>query len=92
MLHRALFGSLERFIGILIEQYAGRWPLWLAPNQIKICTKYKNKSKIDPLDFFCRLSKSNLAPEAFLIKDKNYSVISCSPETLIEKKRKINNN
>ena len=54
--------------------------------QIKICTKYKNKSKIDPLDFFCRLSKSNLAPEAFLIKDKNFSVISCSPETLIEKK------
>ena len=54
--------------------------------QIKICTKYKNKSIIDPLDFFCRLSKSNLAPEAFLIKDKNYSVISCSPETLIEKK------
>ena len=49
--------------------------------QIKICTKYKNKSKIDPLDFFCRLSKSNLTPEAFLIKDKNYSVISCSPET-----------
>ena len=54
--------------------------------QIKICTKYKNKSKIDPLDFFCRLSKSNLAPEAFLIKDNNYSVISCSPETLINKK------
>ncbi len=54
--------------------------------QIKICTKYKKKSKIDPLSFFCRLSKSNLAPEAFLIKDKNYSVISCSPETLIEKK------
>ena len=54
--------------------------------QIKICTKYKNKSVIDPLDFFCRLSKSNLAPEAFLIKDKNYSVISCSPETLIQKK------
>ncbi len=57
--------------------------------QIKICTKYKNKSKINPLDFFCRLSKSNLAPEAFLIKDKNYSVISCSPETLIEKKGRL---
>ena len=54
--------------------------------QIKICTKYKNKSKIDPLDFFCRLTKSNLAPEAFLIKDKDYSIISCSPETLILKK------
>ena len=51
--------------------------------QIKICTKYKNKSLIDPLDFFCRLTKSNLAPEAFMIKDKNFSIISCSPENLI---------
>ncbi len=54
--------------------------------QIKICTKYKKKSKIDPLDYFCRLSKSNLAPEAFMIRDKNYSIISCSPENLITKK------
>ena len=53
--------------------------------QIKICTKYKNNSKIDPLDFFCRLAKSNLAPEAFMIKDKNFSIISCSPENLITK-------
>ena len=54
--------------------------------QIKICTKYKTKSKIDSLDFFSRLSKTNLAPEAFMIKDKNYSIISCSPENLITKK------
>ena len=54
--------------------------------QIKICTKYKIKSKIDPLDFFSRLSKTNLAPEAFMIKDKNYSIISCSPENLFTKK------
>jgi para-aminobenzoate synthetase component 1 len=54
--------------------------------QIKICTKYKTKSKINPLDFFTRLSKTNLAPEAFMIKDKNYSIISCSPENLITKK------
>jgi para-aminobenzoate synthetase component 1 len=53
--------------------------------QIKICTKYKNKSQIDPLDFFCRLAKTNLAPEAFMIKDKDYSIISCSPENLINK-------
>ena len=53
--------------------------------QIKICTKYKTLSKIDPLDFFCRLSRTNLAPEAFLIKDKNFSIISCSPENLITK-------
>ncbi len=38
MLHRAILGSLERFIGILIEQYAGRLPLWLAPTQIVIAT------------------------------------------------------
>ena len=54
--------------------------------QIKICTKYKTKSKINPLDFFSRLSDTNLAPEAFMIKDDNYSIISCSPETLITKK------
>ena len=54
--------------------------------QIKICTKYKTNSKINPLDFFSRLSKTNLAPEAFMIKDNNYSIISCSPENLITKK------
>ena len=54
--------------------------------QIKICTKYQTYSKIDPLDFFCRLSKTNLAPEAFLIRDNNFSIISCSPENLITKK------
>ncbi len=36
MLHRALFGSFERFIGVLIEHYAGAWPVWLAPVQIKL--------------------------------------------------------
>ena len=54
--------------------------------QIKVCTKYSNKAKIDALDFFCRLVKTNVAPEAFMIKDKNYSIISCSPENLINKK------
>ncbi len=38
MVHRALLGSLERFIGILIEHYAGVFPLWLAPVQVKIIT------------------------------------------------------
>ena len=57
--------------------------------QIKICTKYSNKTQIDVLDFFCRLVKSNMAPEAFMIKDKNYSIISCSPENLIDKKNDL---
>lgn len=38
MLHRAIFGSLERFIGILIEHHAGNLPLWLAPLQVKVLT------------------------------------------------------
>ena len=36
MIHRVAFGSIERFIGILIEQYAGKFPVWLAPTQVKI--------------------------------------------------------
>jgi len=38
MLHRAIFGSYERFIGILIEHYAGRMPVWLAPVQAVVAT------------------------------------------------------
>jgi threonyl-tRNA synthetase len=37
MVHRALLGSVERFFGILIEHYAGAFPLWLAPVQVQIC-------------------------------------------------------
>jgi threonyl-tRNA synthetase len=36
MLHRVIYGSFERFLGILIEHYAGKFPLWISPNQIKI--------------------------------------------------------
>ena len=36
MIHRVVFGSIERFIGILIEHYAGKFPLWLSPVQVKI--------------------------------------------------------
>src|SRR5699024_4018455 len=36
MLHRVIFGSIERFIGILIEHFAGAFPLWLAPTQVKV--------------------------------------------------------
>jgi len=54
--------------------------------QIKICTKYKNKSQINPVNFFWKLMKINSSPESFMIRDKDYSIVSCSPETLIEKK------
>jgi threonyl-tRNA synthetase len=38
MIHRAIFGSMERFVGILIEQHAGHLPLWLAPVQMVVAT------------------------------------------------------
>ncbi len=54
--------------------------------QIKICTKYKNKSTIDSVNFFWKLMKINSSPESFMIRDKNFSIVSCSPETLIDKR------
>ncbi len=53
--------------------------------QIKICTKYKNKSTINSVNFFWKLMKINSSPESFMIRDKDYSIVSCSPETLINK-------
>ncbi len=49
MIHRVVYGSIERFIGILIEHYAGKFPLWLSPIQVKILTiseKYNEYAKI----------------------------------------------
>ena len=38
IIHRTILGSLERFIGILIEHFAGKWPLWLSPEQVRVLT------------------------------------------------------
>jgi threonyl-tRNA synthetase len=45
MLHRAVFGSIERFIGILIEEYAGAFPAWLAPVQAVVLTITDKQAK-----------------------------------------------
>jgi threonyl-tRNA synthetase len=45
MIHRAILGSLERFLGILIEHYAGKFPLWLSPTQVKIITVTDRSNK-----------------------------------------------
>lgn len=64
MLHRVIYGSLERFIGILIEHYAGAFPLWLAPIQVNIIPinnsfhlawAQKIKSQLEALDFRVKL-------------------------------------
>ncbi len=45
MIHRVLFGSIERFIGILLEHYAGKFPLWLAPVQVKVLSLAKRSNE-----------------------------------------------
>ena len=52
MLHRAILGSLERWIGILVEQYSGRMPLWLAPIQVTICSITNNTN-----DYILKINK-----------------------------------
>mgnify|MGYP001426464024 CR=1 FL=1 len=74
MLHRALFGSLERFIGILIENYAGKLPLWLAPLQaviIPIASDFDNYAK----KIFEECTKAGINAEVDLKNQKiNYKI------------------
>jgi threonyl-tRNA synthetase len=74
MLHRALFGSLERFIGILIEHYAGHLPLWLAPVQAMVCTITSDADHYAG-DLVAAARKAELRVEADLRNEKiNYKV------------------
>ena len=54
--------------------------------QIKIAQTYSKKGNINSIDLFWKLMKMNESPESFLIRDKDYNIVSCSPETLILKK------
>ncbi len=63
MLHRALFGSIERFIGILIEHYAGAFPTWLAPVQVKIIPVNLNFHQEFSEKLFLRLQDAGLRSE-----------------------------
>lgn len=65
MIHRALYGSIERFFGILIEHFAGRFPLWLSPRQVKIIpvadrhVEYAREVAAELSDFHCEVDESN---------------------------------
>ncbi len=74
MLHRALFGSLERFIGILIENYAGKLPFWLSPAQAVVCPiAEENNNYVKKL--FEDLFKEGIKCEMDLRNEKiNYKV------------------
>ncbi|MEM6887235.1 MAG: threonine--tRNA ligase [Pseudomonadota bacterium] len=74
MLHRALFGSLERFTGILIEQHAGKLPLWLAPRQVVVAPITSDMSDY-ALEVVDTLRAAGLRAEADLRNEKiNYKV------------------
>ena len=74
MLHRAIFGSFERFIGILIENFAGKFPLWLAPVQAVVCTITDDASAYAH-DVAATLKAAGLRVESDLRNEKiNYKV------------------
>lgn len=74
MIHRAIFGSLERFTGILIEHFAGHLPLWLSPVQATICTITSDANEY-ALDIAALARKAGLRVDLDLRNEKiNYKV------------------
>ena len=62
MIHRVVFGSIERFIGILIEHYAGRFPVWLSPVQVKVLS-VSEKSRDYANSVYARLRSAGIRVE-----------------------------
>ena len=62
MIHRVIFGSIERFIGILIEQYGGKFPVWLAPVQVKVLS-VSEKSRDYANEIFAKLKAAGIRTE-----------------------------
>ena len=95
-LHRALFGSLERFIGILIENYAGKFPFWISPLQTVVipiseefddyATKVSNKIKKAGMSSIVDLKKHNLNNK---IRDHSLAKV---PLLLICGKKEVDSN
>ena len=69
MVHRAICGSMERFTGILIENFAGHFPLWLAPVQIVVCTITQDGDDY-AMEFVAAARKAGLRVETDLSNEK----------------------
>ncbi|MEM9208851.1 MAG: His/Gly/Thr/Pro-type tRNA ligase C-terminal domain-containing protein, partial [Pseudomonadota bacterium] len=69
LLHRAIFGSLERFIGILLEHHEGKLPLWLAPTQAKVLTITSDADDY-AMDIVARLRAAGITADADLRNEK----------------------
>ena len=70
MIHRAIYGSFERFIGILLENFSGKLPLWLNPNQIRILTLNEDSKKFAS-EIFEKLKNENFRVE---LDDRNETI------------------
>jgi len=81
MLHRALLGSLERFIGTLIEHYAGNFPLWLAPNQVAIIP-IKEEHKAFATQIKAALQQADIR---IVVDDRNESLSKRIREASVKK-------
>ena len=96
MLHRAILGSFERFLGILIEHYAGRFPLWLAPLQIVIAS-ITDEAKTYAQDVCEKLISAGLTAEADLRNGKiNFKIrehsVAKVPIILVVGRKEANEN
>ncbi|MEO9167132.1 MAG: threonine--tRNA ligase [Aestuariivirga sp.] len=93
MIHRAICGSMERFLGILIENFAGHFPLWLAPQQVSVCT-ITSDADAYALEVTQKLKDTGLRAEADLRNEKiNYKVrehsVTKVPVILVVGKREM---
>ncbi len=83
MLHRAVLGSFERFLGILIENYAGKFPLWLSPVQVVVAT-ITSEADDYAKDVVARLNKAGLRAELDVRNEKiNYKIRELSADKKI---------
>jgi threonyl-tRNA synthetase len=81
MLHRAILGSLERFIGTLIEHYSGNFPLWLAPNQVAIIP-IKNEHQAYAMQIKAALQQEGIR---VIVDDRNESLSKRIREASVKK-------
>jgi threonyl-tRNA synthetase len=93
MIHRAICGSMERFLGILIENFAGHFPLWLAPQQIMVCT-ITSDADAYAVEVAQKLKDAGLRADADLRNEKiNYKVrehsVTKVPVILVVGKREM---
>jgi threonyl-tRNA synthetase len=93
MIHRAICGSMERFLGILIEHFAGHFPLWLAPVQVMVCT-ITSEADAYAVEVRDALKKAGLRADADLRNEKiNYKVrehsVTKVPVILVVGKREM---